>query len=106
MTDKEKTTEFEKKRVQKQQAYTNLLVESVNRLANTDDGQVFLNYLMKECGFSTSSIVIDEQTKEINSKSTIYNEARKTVYYNVRKLLKSENIKKVEYLQIKEEIDR
>lgn len=77
----------------------------VNRLADTQDGQEFLNYLMRLCGFSASSLVIDVNTSEINTLSSIYNEARKTIYYEIRRLLDKDRLGKIEYLQIKEDAD-
>ena len=42
---------------------------------------------------------------EINTNSTIYNEARKTVYYNIRQLIKKDDLKVIEFLEIKEDAD-
>jgi len=84
---------------------TDRIKRVVNRLAETQDGQEFLNYLMRSCGFCVSSLVIDVNTSEINTISSIYNEARKTIYYDIRRLLDKEKISKIEYLQIKEDAD-
>lgn len=78
---------------------------ALGRLVKTEDGKVFINYLMKECGFTLPSIVMNVNTCEINSKATIYNEARKTIYYKIRELIKQEDLIKIENLKIKEEID-
>lgn len=76
---------------------------ALDRLAKTEDGKIFLNYLMRECGFAKSSITIDTASLEINTLSTIYNEARKTVYYKVRELMKQEDLIEIETLKIKED---
>lgn len=76
---------------------------ALDRLAKTEDGKIFLNYLMRECGFARSSITVDATSLEINTLSTIYNEARKTVYYKVRELIKQEDLIEIETLKIKED---
>lgn len=81
------------------------LRRAVNRIAETEDGKIVFNYLMALCGFSVSSLVINPVSNEINSKSTIYHEARKTVYYNLRGLIEKEHLKEIEYLQIKEDAE-
>lgn len=75
----------------------------INRLAQTPDGKVFFNFLMIKCGFATSSLVIDLNSQEINTNSSLYNEARKTVYYEIRRLIDKEQLKEIEYMQLKED---
>lgn len=80
-----------------------IVKRALGRLVETKDGQIFINYLMKESGFNLSSLVMDVNTSEINPLATIYNEARKTLYYKVRGLIKPEKLIEIENLIIKEE---
>ena len=82
-----------------------LVKRALNRLVKTQDGKVFINWLMDICGFATSSIVVDVHTGEICLNSSIYNEARKTIYYKVRSLIKAEDLKEIEHMRIKENAD-
>lgn len=96
----------DKKEDKKPQEKTLAIVKrAIDRLVKERDGQVFIKYLSELCGFSTSSIVIDPKSTEINTNSTIYNEARKTVYYNIRQLIRKEDLKVIEFLEIKEDAD-
>lgn len=82
-----------------------IVKRAIGRLVKTKDGQVLFKYLSDLCGFSVSSMVIDPNSMEINTNSTIYNEARKTVYYNIRQLIKKDDLKVIEFLEIKEDAD-
>lgn len=81
----------------------NRIKRVINRIANTQDGKEFFNFLMLKCGFGVSSLVLDLNTHEINTNSSLYNEARKTVYYEIRKLIDKEFLKEIEYMQLKED---
>lgn len=56
---------------------------------STDGGKTLLRYLLKECGFLSSSVVINGATGEINRESMSYNEGRREVYLRLRSLLRS-----------------
>lgn len=98
-------TENKKDKQNKKDTSLAVVKRAINRLVKTKDGQVFLKYLSGLCGFSVSSIVIDPNTGEININSTLYNEARKTVYYNIRQFIQKEDLKVIEFLEIKEDTD-
>ena len=80
-----------------------IVQRAINRLVKTQDGKVFINWLMKLCGFARSSIVVDPATGNICAEASAYNEARKTVYYRIRSLIKPDDLYEIEYLQIKED---
>lgn len=78
----------------------------VKRLADTQDGKEFINYLMRLCGFGKSSLVINPTTLEINTVSSVYNEARETIYHEIRNLIDDKKVlAEIEYMQVKEEND-
>lgn len=73
------------------------LKESLARLANSDDGLVVLRWIFSMTGFSQSSIVMDENTGEINTLSTIYNEARRNIWLSFKAAMQVEDLIKIEY---------
>ena len=73
------------------------LIASFYNLFDNPDGERFLKWLHQQCGYDMPSIVVDPQSHEINNKMTIYNEARRNVWMQLRKLLKKETLIKVEY---------
>lgn len=73
------------------------LQHAFNAVAKTTSGKKVLRYLMKECGFLKSGLVASCATGEINPLGSIYNEARKDVYYRIRQFLTKENIIAVEF---------
>jgi len=89
----------DKKEIQISKAEARLR-QAVERLAKTPDGQVVFRHLMEICDFSRSSIVMNQQTTEINPMSTVYMEARKTIYYHFRNLIPVESLKQIEFTKI------
>lgn len=79
------------------------LRNAFNIVAKTSAGKKVFRYLMRECGFSKSSLVASYETGEINPLGSIYNEARKDVYYKVRNLLDKENIIAIEFKEDEDE---
>lgn len=97
--------EVKKDKQNKENTTLDIVKRAINRLVKTKDGQVFFKYLSDLCGFSVSSVVLDTKSGEVNMNSTLYNEARKTVYYKIRQLIKKEDLKVIEFLEIKEDAD-
>ena len=87
----------------KQIADVEALKRAYNRVARTKDGQVIFNHIMRLCGFAVSSLVLDRNTSEICVQSSLYNEARKTVYYELRKMIDKECLEDIEYLKEEKE---
>jgi hypothetical protein len=75
------------------------LEEAFNRVFNTNDGKMLGRWLIKNCGFSEGSIVVDSNGN-ISTDYTIYNEARRVVYLELRKFLNPDTLIN---LEIKEE---
>ena len=53
-------------------------------VAATRNGRIMIEDIMNLCGFHTPSVTVDPTTGEINTNSTIYNEARRNIYLTVR----------------------
>ena len=85
MTDKEKETEQFKR--------------SINAVAETPDGRAVLRYIMRECGHNMSSVVQDPQSLEINTISTVWNEAKRDVYTRLRSFIDKKNLIEIEFTE-------
>ena len=87
----------EARELKKKQAIDTARVESekAQRMAGEcfakESGQFMLNYIMRKCGFEDLLTVIDGETREISPTSTVYNLGRRSVYLDLRSLLKPAN---------------
>lgn len=62
--------------------------DAAMRIANSEDGKLFLRYLCDSCGMFRSSVSLSS-LNELNLNSTLYNEGRRSVYIMaVRPLIK------------------
>lgn len=91
MTNKDKVDSREKER--------NSLKSSFNAVAKTPDGRAVLRYLMRDCGYNKSAVVQDPTTFEINTVSTVWNEAKKDVYERLRNYIDKEELIKIEFTE-------
>lgn len=62
-----------------------------NRIFSTKDGQLLGKWLMGQCNFVNGSVVMIPQ-KGISLEGTLYNEARRGVYLELRHLLNEETL--------------
>jgi hypothetical protein len=68
-----------------------------NKTFASEEGIKTLRYLKNTCGFDKISIVGNAVTGDINYRSTLYNEARRAVYLELRQFIKTEILKQVEF---------
>jgi hypothetical protein len=64
--------------------------EAINRVFTTTDGKLLGKWLIRECGFLLPSTLFKEG--EILPNSTIYNEARRGIYLELRKFFNSDTL--------------
>lgn len=69
-----------------EEAQTEFL-RAVKAVSKSDDGVVVLRHLMTMCGFKDPSITANPNTGEINTWATNYNEARRNLWLEFRKLI-------------------
>ena len=67
-----------------------------NLVAATPEGKKVFKQLMEICGFKKPSVVLDPSTGEVNSQSTVYNEARRNLYLQIRALIRPEYLNEIE----------
>jgi hypothetical protein len=85
MTDQKGKTEIPD-RVQK----------AVTEIAQTPEGQELFLWLLRQCHFHTSTIVGDPHSHEINVYGTLFNEARRRLYLDLRRYIPSAIRRKIE----------
>jgi len=80
---------------------TQMQRKAVDHIAGIPEGKIFLNILMRQCGFHEPSIVQSLQTGEVNANATIVNEAIRGLYVQVRRMIPPEKLKDIEFLNLK-----
>jgi hypothetical protein len=67
---------------------------AINRVFTTVDGKVLGKWLLEQCGFFQSNIVVTNG--DISLSLTMYNEARRNIYLELRKFFDSDTLIKLE----------
>ena len=76
------------KRIQEtQERMAVLLRTSIAHISAIPEGQIFLNLIMRECGFDQPSIVLNPNTMDINKDTMIINEALRGLYIKLRRMI-------------------
>lgn len=70
---------------------------AVAAIAETEEGQIFFNWLMNSCFFTRSTIEADPTAREINPLGTVFNESRRRLYLDVRRGIPPGLLKKIEH---------
>ena len=63
------------------------LISDMRKVFGSDAGVRVLRWLMIECGYQAQSVVADKHTQQIYKESTIYNEARRNLYLQMRRYM-------------------
>jgi len=69
----------------------------------TDSGKELFRFLFEVCGYEQPSVVLDGKTGRLDMEKMLYNEARRSVYLQLRALAPVDELKKIEYKEITEE---
>ena len=69
----------------------------IAHLLSTEAGQALFTYLFNRCGYSQKSLVADSRSGALLEDSTMYNEARRGVYVELRRYAPLEALMKVEF---------
>ena len=77
------------------------LTDSINHIAGTEEGQIVLAYLKDWCGYG-------KDKTRLRVEDTFANAATERVYINLRRMIRAEHLKKIEfdYQQKAEQNDR
>ena len=63
------------------------LISDMRKVFSSDEGVRVLRWLMLECGYQARSVVVNKQTQQIYTESTIYNEGRRNLYLQLRQYM-------------------
>lgn len=66
-------------------------------VAATEEGLDLFRYIMSICNFQKYNITIDPQTGEVNRETSLYREARRSVYLDIRQYIPAKFLKKIEF---------
>ncbi len=61
------------------------------------EGILVFRHIMRQCGYQKPSVVANPNSGEINTNSTVYNEARRNLYLSLRKLIPQKYLKQIEF---------
>ena len=65
------------------------------------EGIIFARHIFRMCGYDKHSITMNPESQELNLQATIYNEARRNIWLELRNLIPVKARKKIEYEQTK-----
>lgn len=71
--------------------------EMYNMVFATPEGLMVLRDISELAGHNQTSVIVDPTTGEINIDSTVYNEARRNLYLQIREHVRPSILKKVEF---------
>ena len=101
-----KAAEADSKRIKEtQERMTQLMRGAVNRIAASPDGQIFLNLIMRECGYQEPSLVLNPQTMDVNINTMIINEALRGLYVKLRRMIPDQYLKEIEFMNLRKKAE-
>jgi len=102
-TDEEKEQQEREKAEKRDKAKQ--IHKDINETFATPSGMRTLRWMMNLCGYQRSSVVVDPTSGEVQINSTVYNEARRVLYLNIRQPIKQSTLRLVENEGLMEDID-
>jgi hypothetical protein len=75
---------------------TDPVILAINEIAETKAGVLFFTWLKNRCYFQSSTVVGDPQSHDINIHGTLFNEAARRLYLDIRRAMKPEARKRIE----------
>ncbi len=97
-SDRKKKNEEQQLKLKKRREQLNKIFSEI---CITADGILVLRHIMEICGYQKISIVGDPVSGDIHDRGTLYNEARRNVYLEIRKYIPSRFLKQIEFPSIK-----
>ncbi len=65
------------------------------------EGIIFARHIFRMCGYDKHSVTMNPESQELNTQATIYNEARRNIWLEIRNLIPVKARKKIEYERTK-----
>lgn len=66
-------------------------------ICDTPEGIDAIKFIMQLCSYQKPAITFNPETLEVNKEATLFLEARRSVYLELRKYIREEYLKKIEY---------
>lgn len=88
-----------------QERMQKLLRDSIAHISAIPEGQIFLNLIMRECGFHEPSLVLNPNTMDINANTMIINEALRGLYVKLRRMIPEVHLKEIEFMNLKKKAE-
>ena len=79
--------------------------DAVANVSATPEGQIFLNIIMRECGFHEPSIVVNPQTMDVNQNTMLINEALRGFYVKLRRMIPEAHLKEIEFMNLRKKAE-
>ena len=79
------------------------ITQAVRKIASTKEGVIFFRALMHRCYFHTSVVSGDPSSHDININGTLFNEAQRRIYLDIRRDIPPKQRRKIENQIIGEE---
>lgn len=95
-TPKEKRIEKEKEKSKLKDIF-DFHTKNFTIVAATEEGREVFKYLMSTCGFKKNTSCYNPQTMEVNKDATVYLEARRSIYLEIRNYVPDRLLKKIEF---------
>lgn len=74
--------------------------KAIANVLATESGKELFGFLFEICGFEQTSVVMDTRSGKLDLEKTLYNEARRAVYLQLRALAPADLLKEVEFRKI------
>ena len=88
-----------------QERMQKLLRDSIAHISAIPEGQIFLNLIMRECGFQEPSLVLNPSTMDVNVNTMIINEALRGLYVKLRRMIPEAHLKEIEFMKLKKKAE-
>ncbi len=91
---------IEAKKVEQQELFNKqlkLLKRDIEIATASPEGLNLMKWIFDLSGYSKITIVGNPQTGDIHSRATLYNDARRSLWLEIRKLVPKRTLKKIEF---------
>ncbi len=95
---KRKKTEEARK---KSELINKTLKRAFNNVTSDEDGIIVIRYIMEQSGWHGDLIVGNPETGDIHDRGTLYNNARRILYKQLRRFISIRALKRIEFEKTK-----
>ena len=74
-----------------------VLKRAFTTVVSDEDGVIALRFIMEQSGWDSDLIVGNPETGDIHDRATMYNNARRILYRQIRKFIPVQALKRIEF---------